>query len=150
VSTLAWVGLTVGVMLFLYATFVGALIVGGRRAHAHAAARFIPDLVVLFRRLLGDPRLPRRHKLLVAALILYLAMPFDLVPDFIPVAGQLDDALIVALVLRVVVRGRPDLVAEYWPGPPESLRVIQRLAGIDLVPAGSASGFRSSCSGNQS
>ena len=56
-------------------------------------------------------------------------MPFDLVPDFIPVAGQLDDAIIVALVLRAVVRsGGPDLLREHWPGPAASLTVLMRLA----------------------
>lgn len=56
-------------------------------------------------------------------------MPFDLVPDFIPVAGQLDDAIIVAFVLRTVVRaGGPGLVREHWPGPSTSLNALIRLA----------------------
>jgi uncharacterized membrane protein YkvA (DUF1232 family) len=74
-------------------------------------------------------RLPRRHKLLVAGLIPYLAMPFDLVPDFIPVAGQLDDAGIVAFILRRVARKNPDLIREHWRGPASSLDLILRLAG---------------------
>ncbi|HEY8627355.1 MAG TPA: DUF1232 domain-containing protein, partial [Gaiellaceae bacterium] len=94
-----------------------------------ALAGFVPDCVVLFTRLMRDKRLPRRHKLLVAALIPYLAMPFDLIPDFIPVAGQLDDAILVAFVLRRVVRNDPNLVRQLWPGPPSSLAVILRLAG---------------------
>src|SRR5919204_577740 len=106
-------------MLLLYAAFVVALVVAGRRADARAAARFIPDLIVLFRRLIRDPRLPLRHKLLAAALLPYLAMPFDVVPDFVPVAGQLDDAIIVAVVLRIVARGRPELIREHWPGAPQ-------------------------------
>lgn len=61
---------------------------------------------------------PRHSKLLLGAMIAYLALPFDLVSDFIPVAGQLDDAIIVALVLRTVLRpGGPDLLREHWPGP---------------------------------
>jgi len=57
-------------------------------------------------------------------------MPFDLIPDFIPVAGQLDDAVLVALTLRAVLRGAgPGLVREHWPGPPESLDAMLRLAG---------------------
>src|SRR3954464_9205952 len=92
-------------------------------------AGFIPDCLVLFRRLLGDDRVPRRSKLLLIALVGYLAMPFDLVPDFIPVAGQLDDAIIVALVLRSVLRGAgPDLLREHWPGPAVSLNTLLRLA----------------------
>jgi uncharacterized membrane protein YkvA (DUF1232 family) len=59
----------------------------------------------------------------------YLAMPLDLVPDFIPVAGQLDDAIIVALVLRAVLRaGGPELLREHWPGPDASLNALVRLA----------------------
>jgi uncharacterized membrane protein YkvA (DUF1232 family) len=89
----------------------------------------VPDCAVLFSRLLRDQRLPRRHKLLVAALIPYLALPFDLIPDFVPVAGQLDDAVLVAFVLRRIVRVNPDLIREHWPGPPSSLRLVLRLAG---------------------
>jgi uncharacterized membrane protein YkvA (DUF1232 family) len=82
---------------------------------------------VLFSRLMRDERLPKRRKLLVAALIPYLAMPFDLIPDFIPVAGQLDEAILVALVLRRVVKRDPGLVRELWPGPQTSLAVVLRL-----------------------
>jgi uncharacterized membrane protein YkvA (DUF1232 family) len=84
---------------------------------------------VLFRRLLADPRVPRSRKLLLAASIGYLALPFDLVPDFIPVAGQLDDAIVVVLALRAVLReGGPELLAEHWPGPASSRDLVGRLA----------------------
>jgi uncharacterized membrane protein YkvA (DUF1232 family) len=118
------------VLLALYGIFVAALIVAGRRVAARAFAGFIPDCVVLVRRLLGDPGVPRRHKLLLGALAGYLALPFDLVPDFIPVIGVLDDAIVVALVLRVVVRASgPELVRAHWPGPQASLGTVLRLAG---------------------
>ena len=114
----------------LYAVFVAVLVLAGRREGARAAAAFVPDCVVLFRRLLSDPRVPRRKKLVLAALIPYLLMPFDLVPDFIPVAGYLDDAVIVAFALRYVLRGSgPDLIAAHWPGPPASLKLVLRFAG---------------------
>ena len=99
---------------------------------ARALAGFIPDCVVLFSRLLRDERLPRRHKLLVGALVPYLALPFDLIPDFIPVVGQLDDAVLVAWVLRRVAKARPELIDEHWPGPASSLQTIRRIAGIRL------------------
>ena len=84
---------------------------------------------MLVGRLAADPRVPRRAKLLLALLAGYLALPFDLVPDFIPVAGQLDDAIVVALVLRIVVRaGGRELLDEHWPGPARSRALIQRLA----------------------
>lgn len=115
--------------LALYAAFVAALVIAARRQDARALAGFIPDCIVLFRRLLRDELVPRRRKLLLAALIAYLAMPFDLVPDFIPVAGQLDDAIIAALVVRSVLRaGGPDLLREHWPGPQASLNALTRLA----------------------
>jgi uncharacterized membrane protein YkvA (DUF1232 family) len=125
-----WLLICVGVALAVYLAFVAALIIIGRKASARAVARFVPDCIVLFRRLMGDPRVPRRKKIVLAALVPYLAMPFDIIPDFIPVAGYLDDAVIVALVLRHVLRGSdPALIQEHWPGPPESLWLILRLAG---------------------
>jgi uncharacterized membrane protein YkvA (DUF1232 family) len=112
-----------------YAAVVAALALAGRREAARALASFVPDCVVLVRRLMTDARVPRRSKLLLAALAAYLALPFDLVPDFIPVAGQLDDAVLVALVLRAVVRGGgPEIVREHWPGPDSSLALVLRLA----------------------
>ena len=104
--------------------------IAGRRSAARALAGFIPDCIVLFRRLLADDRIPRSRKLLLVAMTGYLALPLDLVPDVIPVAGQLDDAIVVALVLRRVVRsGGVELLREHWPGPRNSLEVVLRLDG---------------------
>jgi uncharacterized membrane protein YkvA (DUF1232 family) len=127
--TWQWVVVGVGLTLVLYALFIALLLVAGRRTDARALATLIPDCLALFRGLVRDPRVPTSRKLLLVALIAYLAMPFDLIPDFIPVAGQLDDAIIVALVLRALVRtGGPELVREHWRGPERSLNVILRLA----------------------
>lgn len=124
-----------GVALAVYATFVLVLVLAGRREQARAAARFFPDCAVLFRRLLGDGRVPRRWKVALAALAVYLASPIDLVPDFIPVAGQLDDAILVALVLGGLVRSAGTVpLREHWPGPPGSLRALLRLAGHESRP----------------
>jgi uncharacterized membrane protein YkvA (DUF1232 family) len=99
-------------------------------SRARAIARYLPDCVLLLRRLMADRRVSRVRKALLALLVGYLAMPFDLIPDFIPVVGLIDDALLVAIVLRSTVRGAgPELVSEHWPGPPESLDAILRLAG---------------------
>jgi uncharacterized membrane protein YkvA (DUF1232 family) len=125
----AWLLYALVALAVLYALIVLAFFIAGGREDARAIGGFVPDCVVLFSRLLRDKRLPRRHKFLVGALIPYLAMPFDLVPDFIPVAGQLDDAVIVAFVLRRVARKNPELIREHWPGPSSSLALILRLAG---------------------
>ena len=126
-----WLLYAGGAVLAAYLLVVLALVVAGRRTDARALAAFVPDCVILFSRLLRDPRVPRRSKILVAALIPYLALPIDLIPDFIPVAGQADDAILVALVLRVLVK-RTDAVVlgELWPGPDRSLVVVFRLAGV--------------------
>ena len=112
-----------------YAAFVAALAVAGRGGDARAIARFVPDCAVLFRRLLRDPRLPRRRKAVLVLLLAYLLTPIDLVPDVVPVAGYLDDAVIAAFALRHVLRGAPPgLLEEHWPGPPETLALLVRLS----------------------
>ena len=124
-----WLLISLCVVLTIYAAFIAMLVIRGRRADARAFATLIPDCIVLVTRLVRDPRVPRRRKLLLIALVAYLGLPFDLVPDFIPVAGQLDDAVIVALVLRHFVRaGGEPMLRELWPGPEQSLALILRLA----------------------
>jgi uncharacterized membrane protein YkvA (DUF1232 family) len=130
VSGWAWILVGLGTAVVLYGIAVTALVATGRRTEAVGLARFIPDCLVLCRRLLADPRVPRRARYALALVVAYLALPFDLVPDMIPVAGQLDDALVLALGLRLVLRAAgAEVVAEHWPGPPGSLRVLLRLAG---------------------
>src|SRR3954452_1708891 len=124
-----WALLGVAVMLVAYAAAVVVLMLAGRRADARALAGFIPDCVGLVHRLVGDPRVPRRRKLLLLVLVAYLAMPIDLVPDFIPGAGQLRDAIVAALVLRAVLRaGGEPLLEEHWRGPAQSRELVRRLA----------------------
>ncbi len=124
-----WLGIALGATIALWSLLVVALLVLGRRRDAREVARFIPDCIVLFKRLLQDPRVPRRAKLAVALLIPYLALPFDLIPDFIPIAGQLDDAILVAATIAYVVRtaGRA-VIEELWPGSDRGLRVVLALS----------------------
>lgn len=122
---------SLAVVAALYAAFVGALVLSGRRAEARAVARLIADCARLAGGLARDARVPRRWRLALAALVAYLACPIDLVPDVVPVAGVLDDALLAVLVLRGVVRSAgPDVVGEHWPGSPRTLAVILRAAGV--------------------
>jgi uncharacterized membrane protein YkvA (DUF1232 family) len=130
VSGWGWLALGGGLTIALYAGFVLVLVLAGRREDARAVAAFVPDCAVFFSRLLRDERVSRGKKLLLAGVVAYLAVPFDLVPDFTPVAGQLDDAILVALVLRTILRGAgPALVEEHWPGPRSSLALMLRAAG---------------------
>ena len=125
-----WLALALGLIALLWLALVAVLALAGRREEVRALAGFIPDCIVLVGRLMKDERVPRRRKLLLAALVGYLALPFDLIPDFIPVAGQLDDVLVVALVLRRFLRaGGDQFVREHWPGPEQSLRLVLRVAG---------------------
>jgi uncharacterized membrane protein YkvA (DUF1232 family) len=104
------------ICVLLWLVLLGILLLLGRRDRARELLTLIPDCVVLGRRLLGDPAVPRRAKVALALLVAYLASPVDLIPDFVPVLGYLDDALVAAAVLQYVVRvsGR-DTVAQYWP-----------------------------------
>ena len=95
------------------------------------ALRLLPDLVRLLRRLAGDRSLPRGVRLRLVMLLAYLASPIDLVPDAVPVLGYVDDVVIVALVLRSVVRrAGEDALRRHWPGSPQGLDVLLQLAGV--------------------
>ena len=94
------------------------------------AVRLVPDLLRLLKRLATDKTLPRGVRVRLWLLLGYLAMPIDLVPDFIPVLGYADDVLVVAIVLRSVVRAAgPEALERHWPGTPEGLRVVRTLCG---------------------
>ena len=97
-------------------------------------ASFVPDCVTTIRRLRHDPRVPRRAKVAVALAGLWLLSPIDLLPEFLPVIGPLDDVVVVALALRYAARQVPhEVLAEAWPGKP---RRLERLLG-DRARAGS-------------
>jgi uncharacterized membrane protein YkvA (DUF1232 family) len=125
----SWWLAALGVVVVGWLVGVGALILLGRDERARAVAGFIPDCIVLVGRLLRDPRVPRHQKLVLVVLAAYLALPIDLIPDVIPVLGELDEAILVALVLRWITRSAGlSLLREHWPGPASSLRVVSRLA----------------------
>jgi uncharacterized membrane protein YkvA (DUF1232 family) len=121
-------------LLLIYATLVLLL---WRYARRHPdtvtmrdALRLLPDLVRLIRRLTADPTVPAGVRVRLGLVIVYLASPIDLIPDFIPVVGYADDAIIIALVLRSVTKSAgPDALQRHWPGTPDGLQLIQQLAG---------------------
>ena len=117
------------VIVGAYALFVGCLVASGRRGDMATVARYISDGVLLFKRLLRDPRVPRRTKALIGLTVGYLLSPIDLVPDFIPVAGFLDDVIVALWVLRRALRATgEDLIRELWPGSASSCDAVVRLA----------------------
>ncbi len=96
-----------------------------------AGLRMLPDLIRMLRRLAADPDVPRGVRIRLVLLLAYLALPIDLVPDFVPVLGYADDAVVVVLALRSVVRrAGPDALARHWPGQPAGLRAVHSLAGL--------------------
>ncbi len=121
--------IALAVAFLIYAVLLTVLVLAGRRLIARELALLLPNLFRLFRGLLADPRVPLRAKVVLAIGILWIASPIDLIPEFVPVAGPLDDAIVAALVLGYVSRtvGR-DLVREHWPGDPTILARLLRLA----------------------
>src|SRR3954453_15274558 len=122
-------------LLLVWAGMVLALYVVGRKEDDPTAlrdvVRLVPDVVRLLRRLASDPELPRGVRIGLALMLGYLVFPLDLVPDFLPVVGYADDAVIVALALRSVVRrAGPEALDRHWPGTAEGLRAVRRLAGL--------------------
>jgi uncharacterized membrane protein YkvA (DUF1232 family) len=99
---------------------------------ARDLAAFIPDCVTTVRRLRKDPRVPRRAKIAIAFAGLWVASPIDLIPEFLPVIGPLDDVVVVALALRYAGRQVPrDVLLAAWPGEP---RLLERLLGPARAP----------------
>lgn len=128
-------GGVVATVVGLYVVLLVALVVLRPRGVAPAdLLRVAADLTRLVHRLARDPALPRSVRWRVWLLLGYLAMPIDLVPDVLPVVGQLDDVVLAALVLRSVVRrAGPELVGRHWTGSPEGLALVRRLTGTTPV-----------------
>jgi uncharacterized membrane protein YkvA (DUF1232 family) len=128
------VEITIGLLL-VWLTLVALLFLSGRRdassARFREALRLLPELVRLLRALAADSTLPRGVRLRLGLLLAYLVMPIDLIPDFVPVVGYADDAIIVAIALRSLTRhAGPEASQRHWPGTPEGLRLVRQLAGL--------------------
>ncbi|PZR53820.1 hypothetical protein DNL40_06810 [Xylanimonas oleitrophica] len=136
-----WVQTLIGVGIALLTTWLALLVTLAvarpRGPLLQEALRLLPDLLRLLRRLAADPTLPRGVRVRLGALMVYLASPIDLVPDFIPVLGYADDAVIVTLVLRSTVRRAGlDAVRAHWPGTDDGFGALARLTGLQAQRSG--------------
>ena len=123
--------IAVGVMLIWAALAAALWIAKPGELDLRETLRLLPDVLRLLKRLMSDHTLPRGVRIRVALLIGYLAMPFDFIPDFVPVLGYADDAIVVALVLRSVTRrAGPEALARHWPGTPDGLAAVLRLCRL--------------------
>jgi uncharacterized membrane protein YkvA (DUF1232 family) len=122
---------TLAIIVAVWVVLIGALLLAGRGGTARQVPTFLPNLILLFRGLWRDPRVPRGSKLLLGFGLVWLASPIDLIPEFVPVVGPLDDAIVAALILRSVARrvGK-SVLAEHWRGDPATLDTFFRLARI--------------------
>ena len=127
-------GMAAALLLAWLALVIGLVLARPRGGLLREALRLLPDVLRLVRRLATDPTLPRGVRIRLGLLLAYLACPIDLIPDFIPVLGYADDAIIVTAVLRSVVR-RAGLAAvrAHWPGTEDGFAAIARLTGLRHV-----------------
>jgi uncharacterized membrane protein YkvA (DUF1232 family) len=131
----ALLGLGAALLLAWLVLIVGLVVARPTGDLLQQALRLLPDLLRLLRRLAGDRSLPRGVRVRLWLLLAYLAVPIDVIPDFIPVLGYADDAIIVTAVLRSVVR-RAGLEAlhRHWPGTDDGLGAVIRLCGLAPQP----------------
>jgi uncharacterized membrane protein YkvA (DUF1232 family) len=130
-----WWDLAIGVAAALVLAWVALVIalamLRPRGGLLREAVRILPDVLRLIRRLAADRTLPRGVRVRLALLLAYLAIPIDLIPDFVPVLGYADDAIIVTAVLRSVVRRAGiDAVQAKWPGSDDGFAALIRLTGL--------------------
>jgi uncharacterized membrane protein YkvA (DUF1232 family) len=131
----ALIAVAVGLIIVWMALLIALAVIRPKDLSVTDALRLLPDTVVLLRRLAADPQLARGVRVRLLLLLAYLILPIDLVPDFIPVLGYADDAIIVAAALRSVVRrAGPGALDKHWPGTPEGLHAVRRLTGIPSPP----------------
>jgi uncharacterized membrane protein YkvA (DUF1232 family) len=126
------IGFVAGLILMWLAVIAALWGIKGRfdLTALREALRMLPDLLRLLKRLAADPTLPRGVRIRLWLLLAYLITPIDLVPDFIPIIGYADDAIIVAIALRSVIRhSGPQAISRHWPGTSDGLTAILRLTG---------------------
>src|SRR3989442_5510502 len=119
------------VLIAVWTIVVIVLVVVGHALLARELALLLPNLIRLFGGLLRDGRVPLRAKIVLAIASVWLASPIDLIPEFIPIVGSLDDAVVAALALRFVLRTTDgSVVREHWRGDPATLERLLRVAPL--------------------
>jgi uncharacterized membrane protein YkvA (DUF1232 family) len=122
-------------LAILWIAFAGAMLIFRPRTDLREAVRILPELLLMLGAIAQDDTLPWTIRLRLWLVLFYLAVPFDIVPDVFPVIGWADDAILVAWVVRSVMRrSGPEALARNWRGTPEGLDVVKRLAGIRPDP----------------
>ena len=116
------------ILVAIWIVVAVVLVIVGRVLLARELALLVPNLVRMFGGLLRDPRVPLRAKIVVGIASLWLASPIDLIPDFVPIAGQLDDAIVAPLALRFILRTTDGaVVRQHWHGDPATLERVLRM-----------------------
>lgn len=101
------------------------------------ALLLVPNLGKLLFRLLRDPRVPRNRRWVMAAVGAYLASPVDLIPEFVPVLGTVDDLLVLAFAIDYLLKASPEeVVTKYWDGSEDGLELVRGITawGVELLP----------------
>jgi uncharacterized membrane protein YkvA (DUF1232 family) len=130
-ALLALIGIAVGAGLLWVGVILVLTVTKPAGIDFAEAKQFVPDLVRLLRDLAREPDAGRAARTRIALLLVYLASPIDLIPDFIPVLGYADDVLVIALVLRSIARrAGPAAVESHWSGSDAGLRLLRQLAGF--------------------
>ncbi|MGW4825363.1 YkvA family protein [Streptomyces sp. NPDC004227] len=128
-----------GLLAAWVALLIALLVIRPKGALLSEAMRLLPDLVRLLRRLAADKTLPKGVRVRLGLLMAYLVLPIDLIPDFLPVIGHADDAIIVAFTLRSVVRRAGiEAVRAHWPGTDDGFAVLSRLTGLNRAADGTS------------
>jgi len=128
-------------LVILWVVFVAAMLIFRPKTDLREAVRILPDLLLMLGAIAQDRTLPWTVRVRLWLVLFYLAVPIDIVPDVFPVIGWADDAILVAWVVRSVVRrSGEEALARNWPGSPEGLEVVKRLAGVRPPRSGDVRG----------
>jgi uncharacterized membrane protein YkvA (DUF1232 family) len=123
-------GIVAGLLVAWLLLVVSLWIVRPRDARLSDLLSLVPDVVRLVRRLIGDRSVPFGARAALVGLLAWLVSPIDLIPEFVPLLGPLDDVVVAIIVLRYVRRVGDEGLRSYWPGSSEGYALLERLLGV--------------------